>query len=95
MTEGEALENFWLNVIIQAFIDLSSVATSRASIINKKASNEWMNLNNNNFISVCEYANLDPKKVIKIKKEFLNSDKKIRIFKTEIKKKFDFKNIKF
>ena len=79
-TKGKNLENFWLNVIIQSFIDLMTKIETGACAINKKNAIEWMDLENKKFLFVCNLADINPKKVIKAKNRILKEKKKYRIY---------------
>lgn len=53
-------ESLWKAVILQAFADLQSNSKKQNMKNNKVKALLWFNLNNKDFITVCEYANLDP-----------------------------------
>lgn len=53
-------ESLWKAVILQAFADLQSNSKKPNMKNNKVKALLWFNLNNKDFITVCEYANLDP-----------------------------------
>ena len=53
----------WRAVILQAGIDLTSKSKKKIAQTYRWKAFQWFNLNNKEFITVCNYAGLDPKYV--------------------------------
>lgn len=53
----------WRAVILQAFIDLKNNSRKKIANTYRVKATFWFNMENKDFLKVCEYANLDPKYV--------------------------------
>lgn len=53
----------WRSVILQAFIDLKNNSKKKIANTYRVKATLWFNMKNKDFLTVCEYANLDPKYV--------------------------------
>jgi hypothetical protein len=53
-------KSMWKAVILQAFIDLKNNSKKKIANTYRVKAALWFNLSNNDFITVCNYANLDP-----------------------------------
>lgn len=68
-------QSLWFAVILQAFIDLKNNSKKQGfKSLRSKASN-WMNKYNEDFLLVCEMANLNPDCLIKRKNEIVKNSK--------------------
>ena len=56
-------EALWKAVILQAFIDMKNNSKKKLANTFRVKATLWFNLKNKDFITVCHYANLDPKYV--------------------------------
>jgi hypothetical protein len=50
----------WKAVILQAFIDLKNNSRKKIANTYRVKAALWFNINNSDFITVCNYANLNP-----------------------------------
>ncbi len=80
MIDGENLENLWFNVIVQSFVDLMTKVETGEYAINKKNSIEWMTLDNEKFLVVCDLAGINTSAVVKAKNIIIKENKKRRIW---------------
>lgn len=55
--------SLWKAVILQAFIDLKSNSKKKIANTHKVKATLWFNMNNNDFVATCYYAELDPQYV--------------------------------
>jgi hypothetical protein len=55
----------WRAVITQAVMDTFINSKRTSEILAKKNATEWLNINNPNFIMVCDFAHLNPYWVLK------------------------------
>lgn len=53
-------KSLWKAVVLQAFIDLKNNSKKKIANTYRVKAILWFNMNNNDFIKVCNYANLDP-----------------------------------
>lgn len=53
-------QSLWKAVILQAFIDLKNNSKKKIANTYKVKAALWFNLRNRDFLTTCEYANLDP-----------------------------------
>ena len=79
MLEGEELELFWNNVIVQSFIDLSNKGDCGEARKNKKDAKRWINIKNKEFLLVCAYADRDPQRLVSAKKELLKGNYRLKL----------------
>ncbi len=56
-------KSLWKAVILQAFVDLKNNSKKRIANTYRVKATLWFNMNNNDFITTCYYAGLDPKYV--------------------------------
>jgi uncharacterized membrane protein len=49
----------WKAVILQAFVDLKNNSKKKITKTHKLKSALWFNINNENFVMVCDYADLN------------------------------------
>ena len=63
----------WKAVILQAMVDLQSISKKKIANTFRIKALMWFNLKNEDFLTVCNYAGLDPKyvyeKAMKVKEE--------------------------
>ena len=53
-------EALWRAVILQAFIDMKNNSKKKLANTFRVKATLWFNLKNKDFLTVCNYANLDP-----------------------------------
>ena len=58
-------EALWKAVILQAFVDLKNNSKKKLANTFRVKATLWFNLKNEDFITVCHYANLNPQYVWK------------------------------
>jgi hypothetical protein len=66
----------WKAVILQAFVDLKSNINRPDTELHRKKAIQWMDLNNQNFLDVCDKADINPFVVCRCKERIL---KELRI----------------
>ena len=69
--EANEFKNLWRAVVLQALYDSCAKVMTRKMRTARNRALLWINLNNPEFIEVCQLAGLDPDSVISIK----NSEK--------------------
>ena len=55
----------WRSVILQAFMDLAGNSKRTEDIVAKRKALLWFSMFNQDFLTICDYANLDPAFVYK------------------------------
>ncbi|MDR2777153.1 MAG: hypothetical protein LBB24_00025 [Rickettsiales bacterium] len=53
-------QSLWKAVVLQAFIDLKNNSRKKIANTHRVKAILWFNLNNRDFLTVCNFANLDP-----------------------------------
>jgi hypothetical protein len=71
-TKGETA--LWRSVIIRALEDLSLPSSNKRYKLWKKQAYQWFFSQNEEFIIICEMANLSPQYVLKIAYEIVNKN---------------------
>jgi len=66
----------WQSVVMQAVLDATSKTTDLKSRIEKAKTTSWFSYNNEDFILVCSFAELDPDFIINGLKRILKKNKK-------------------
>lgn len=79
MLDGEELKLFWNNVIVQSFIDLSNKGRTNEDRKNKKEAKKWMDIDNKEFLLVCDYAERNPQELIDVKNKILKENYNLKI----------------
>ncbi len=59
----DKIQALWKSVILQAFIDLKNNSKKKIANTYRVKATLWFNMKNKDFLTVCEYANLNPKYV--------------------------------
>ncbi len=59
----DKIQALWRSVILQAFIDLKNNSKKKIANTYRVKATLWFNIKNKDFLTVCEYANLNPKYV--------------------------------
>ncbi|MDR1498821.1 MAG: hypothetical protein LBS34_00845 [Rickettsiales bacterium] len=62
-SEKNAEQSLWKAVILQAFTDLKHKSKKKIANTYRVKAILWFNMSNENFITTCNYAGLDPRYV--------------------------------
>lgn len=74
----------WRAVIMQAMLDVVSIAKRGSAKVAKFSAEQWMDLSNPSFLLVCSFAKLDPKTVYSRSKTIANPKEIEAFFKSDL-----------